>query len=152
MSFEIVFYLYSTSNHNCIIVLRLGEPIVFYLYSTSNHNLHPLPWWVLCIVFYLYSTSNHNTFFSYSSVSCIVFYLYSTSNHNWKADPAHAEPLYSIFILHQTTTCVSRGTEPTLLYSIFILHQTTTLAKWSSMRLKIVFYLYSTSNHNVYII
>ena len=35
---NIVFYLYSTSNHNWLLYLLSDLNIVFYLYSTSNHN------------------------------------------------------------------------------------------------------------------
>ena len=63
--------------------------IVFYLYSTSNHNLSLLLNLALQIVFYLYSTSNHNTTTRYISFLTIVFYLYSTSNHNMDV---HSQP------------------------------------------------------------
>ncbi len=36
----IVFYLYSTSNHNSLALFESAAKIVFYLYSTSNHNVY----------------------------------------------------------------------------------------------------------------
>ena len=101
---RIVFYLYSTSNHNCFHILSILLQIVFYLYSTSNHNLIELKELYEFIVFYLYSTSNHNSSESQSSMT----------------------GLYSIFILHQTTTTLVIWNIGDRLYSIFILHQTTT--------------------------
>ena len=78
--------------------------IVFYLYSTSNHN-KPKPLNILpLIVFYLYSTSNHNATEGGVITLGIVFYLYSTSNHNSEHVSKSTVILYSIFILHQTTT------------------------------------------------
>ena len=35
---SVVFYLYSTSNHNYPEILKEIADVVFYLYSTSNHN------------------------------------------------------------------------------------------------------------------
>ncbi len=57
----IVSYLFSTSNHNWSIRLKMSCPIVSYLFSTSNHNC-----WLgfvhqVGIVSYLFSTSNHNS-------------------------------------------------------------------------------------------
>ena len=40
-----------------------GLTIIFYLYSTSNHNLYQGEEITMLIVFYLYSTSNHNVYF-----------------------------------------------------------------------------------------
>ena len=56
----------------------------------------------------------------------IVFYLYSTSNHNQLLLTMAVTLLYSIFILHQTTTMENQQRRKLSLYSIFILHQTTT--------------------------
>ena len=63
-----------------------------------------------------------------NELSKIVFYLYSTSNHNDSMRQGRKTRLYSIFILHQTTTTADGGSTPPSLYSIFILHQTTTIS------------------------
>ena len=78
----IVFYLYSTSNHNYVEANDFDPEIVFYLYSTSNHNCRLELYSEAVIVFYLYSTSNHNYGWQLYLEGVIVFYLYSTSNHN----------------------------------------------------------------------
>ena len=125
-------------------------------------------------------------------MNTIVFYLYSTSNHNPIGTDTFHRPLYSIFILHQTTTLFNLILSTFQLYSIFILHQTTTRKyirtflincilslfyikpqhphighdeerncilslfyikpqqpKYLYIYSCIVFYLYSTSNHNL---
>ena len=102
--FHIVFYLYSTSNHNNYCARFQCEAIVFYLYSTSNHNPNEYKTKSIIIVFYLYSTSNHN-----SAISLAIFAILS-----------------SICILHQTTTKTDATLGVRVLSSICILHQTTT--------------------------
>ena len=106
---------------------ELPKRIVFYQYSTSNHNFYDFIPSRDVIVFYQYSTSNHNTTSRFNSKVEIVFYQYSTSNHNpfrWSPLPI---VLYSISILHQTTTRRGVPRHCWQLYSISILHQTTTV-------------------------
>ncbi len=122
---NIVFYLYSTSNHNSMTLYMKRESIVFYLYSTSNHNNHVLRPCALVIVFYLYSTSNHNR----RSIKVFSF------------------PLSFISILHQTTTTrlLACRVQNCLLSLFYIKPQLPTATIHDGA---IVFYLYSTSNHN----
>ena len=103
--------------------------------------------------------------------AAIVFYLYSTSNHNLYDYVRSCALLSFISILHHTTTRLERLTQTLKLSFISILHETTTAEKWVtaevhcllslfyikpqqprafSIASRIVFYLYSTSNHNVY--
>ena len=59
------------------------------------------------------------------------------------------QPLSFISILHQTTTCtITCGAVPYYLLSLFYIKPQRTLQEGEP--LDIVFYLYSTSNHNVY--
>ena len=60
----------------------------------------------------------------------VVLYLDSTSNHNCIFDYVKRRQLYFIWILHQTTTRLSRLISLIWLYFIWILHQTTTWFGW----------------------
>ena len=100
-SIGIVFYLYSTSNHNLGTAYYGGLAIVFYLYSTSNHNQTVEGSYNSSIVFYLYSTSNHNSDRYIRNPQIIVFYLYSTSNHN--LPDVHRLEFFIVFYLYSTS-------------------------------------------------
>ena len=188
----IVFYLYSTSNHNRRSHRSTRRGIVFYLYSTSNHNVGSGLSDGVTIVFYLYSTSNHNRNYGYKQYPSLSFIsiLHQTTTLTYSV--CGEQELSFISILHQTTTgadeeilssdcllslfyikpqlaCARRDKKK--LSFISILHQTTTSTS-RALRKKdcllslfyikpqqrpllndlfaIVFYLYSTSNHNVY--
>ena len=144
---------------NCLLSLFYIKPqqqssgwkfgfIVFYLFSTSNHNQCPSFLRHHQIVFYLFSTSNHNRGTTGKSNSRIVFYLFSTSNHNTSDVAIQQLQLSFISFLHQTTTdgqvhCMLHYCllslfyiKPQLLWFLFLHHT-------------IVFYLFSTSNHNL---
>ena len=143
---------------NCILSLFYIKPqLVWYNYKRSY------------IVFYLYSTSNHNSCYYHHDTLHIVFYLYSTSNHNLQLIDFPPMWLYSIFILHQTTTCLVRHllSFDCILSLFYIKPQLNTIFTGKGLDcilslfyIKpqlliffrrfyfIVFYLYSTSNHN----
>ena len=122
----VVFYLDSTSNHNCIAECIIISCVVFYLDSTSNHNLMGVMSIMPEVVFYLDSTSNHNPVTPNLPYSWLYFIwiLHQTTTACWNS--AVKRWLYFIWILHQTTTtCVKRSINH-VLYFIWILHQTTT--------------------------
>ena len=86
------------------VVRAMLRSIVFYLFSTSNHNASHRYTFIDGIVFYLFSTSNHNLHVSWHQSQKIVFYLFSTSNHNPLAVMSAPTLLSFISFLHQTTT------------------------------------------------
>ena len=104
----IVFYLFSTSNHNCVAVGKCRVPIVFYLFSTSNHNISAIVKYFILLSFisFLHQTTTVlllrlflmdcllSLFYikpqrigATSRARHIVFYLFSTSNHNSPSAP-----------------------------------------------------------------
>ena len=105
ISFEVVSYRNSTSNHNYILYLVLDDGVVSYRNSTSNHN-----------------RSDRVT-----PLHAVVSYRNSTSNHNRALTKCRSNVLYLIEILHQTTTEYETSASVQGLYLIEILHQTTTL-------------------------
>ena len=82
VSTQVALYLSSTSNHNCICLLRYWLLVALYLSSTSNHN------WRLI----------------HSPISRLryIFLLHQTTTV-WFAC-LHDKRLRYIFLLHQTTT------------------------------------------------
>ena len=108
--------------------------VVSYRNSTSNHNVKTATMILVMVVSYRNSTSNHNNFPSVYEDPAVVSYRNSTSNHNrasWDTEPI---PLYLIEILHQTTTVGRQTARHGVLYLIEILHQTTTLRTWQMKR------------------
>ena len=144
--------------------------VVYLLFSTSNHNsalatIHPYN-----VVYLLFSTSNHNPTGSHMCDGPVVYLLFSTSNHNRSTPSSDSTSLYIFSFLHQTTTPPMRAVNSTKLYIFSFLHQTTTV-RWMVRLIKrcisslfyikpqpqlkaknvftVVYLLFSTSNHNV---
>ena len=129
VSFEVVSYWNSTSNHNSLFRVIALVWVVSYWNSTSNHNnaqstnrkCHVVSYWNSTsnhnhrvgdphgrrVVSYWNSTSNHNRFAGWYSVRKVVSYWNSTSNHNRPPRWNIYTLLYLIEILHQTTTAVA---------------------------------------------
>ena len=88
--------------------LRQSLPITFtvvsYWNSTSNHNIWIFFFFGEIVVSYWNSTSNHNRRSDVSAVRIVVSYWNSTSNHNSRTTRRRNSKLYLIEILHQTTT------------------------------------------------
>ena len=145
----VVLYLCSTSNHNLwqstislnplfytfvlhqtTTIPRAAEAaVVLYLCSTSNHNLRTQNVLNNEVVLYLCSTSNHNCRSCCPSYPLVVLYLCSTSNHNHLAAYIIMAKLFYTFVLHQTTTTPTVGSQPPTLFYTFVLHQTTTKSR-----------------------
>ena len=100
--------------------------VVSYRNSTSNHNSATRCVATDGVVSYRNSTSNHNSASSASLRVVVVSYRNSTSNHNGGSRYSDWLELYLIEILHQTTTAPSTSFLVVQLYLIEILHQTTT--------------------------
>ena len=128
ISFEVVSYRNSTSNHNYWRGISVRISVVSYRNSTSNHNTPEKRTIALKVVSYRNSTSNHNDLERGQLPADVVSYRNSTSNHNKHAYESAQVLLYLIEILHQTTTNAEFSIDEELLYLIEILHQTTTLA------------------------
>ena len=164
----IVLYLFSTSNHNCVLCGLPWRWIVLYLFSTSNHN----QWQRLCgrsilsYTFFLHQTTTQRGLSSSShyclipffyikpqlcvyrkGMATIVLYLFSTSNHNSGELPAPDLRLSYTFFLHQTTTEVVKGESirNCLIPFFYIKPQHGMIPQYKYF---IVLYLFSTSNHN----
>ena len=104
LSYRVVSYRNSTSNHNYVHRSFLERKVVSYRNSTSNHNSAFAIKSATPVVSYRNSTSNHNgSAVSMSGVN-VVSYRNSTSNHNALAVAWSSAVLYLIEILHQTTT------------------------------------------------
>ena len=65
------------------IAVLLQRVVVYYRYSTSNHNVLSIETLLFHVVYYRYSTSNHNHARHSLIPTLVVYYRYSTSNHNW---------------------------------------------------------------------
>ena len=78
--------------------------VVSYRNSTSNHNYREAANPGGCVVSYRNSTSNHNTEACFIKRAEVVSYRNSTSNHNCTWFSRATTVLYLIEILHQTTT------------------------------------------------
>ena len=147
----------------------LSYRVVSYRNSTSNHNNARRQWRFQQVVSYRNSTSNHNGAVVRIFDEGVVSYRNSTSNHNNYVWDKMEYELYLIEILHQTTTDTGVVMFPPALYLIEILHQTTTLQKpvntfvgcilskfyikpqlfgFPPQRPYVVSYRNSTSNHN----
>ena len=135
-----IFILHQTTTAGWSLPLAWKLYSIFILHQTTTTDGTPVN--DTRIVFYLYSTSNHNPFSISSSRIEIVFYLYSTSNHNFLKEIINMQSLYSIFILHQTTTQGQGDGTDRGLYSIFILHQTTTNLCFSCLSLYCILSLF----------
>ena len=143
---QIVFYLFSTSNHNLLKCHSACEKIVFYLFSTSNHNFHRECKLLARIVFYLFSTSNHNPHVQPPWQAPIVFYLFSTSNHNLLPDSTISLQLSFISFLHQTTTPLQqRCWKPHCLLSLFYIKPQPSLAVARFLPLSFISFLHQTT-------
>ena len=95
------------------------------------------------------STSNHNPWRCPYRNREIVFYLCSTSNHNCRSPRLNPSLLSFISVLHQTTTITTSSvTCSYCLLSLFYIKPQPTAAPLPPWR--IVFYLCSTSNHNLH--
>ena len=149
ISFEVVSYRNSTSNHNHQAISELGKELylIEILHQTTTYGRQRVPQ-KCCIlskfyikpqqrvrhkighsvVSYRNSTSNHNRKARISVRDTVVSYRNSTSNHNPVSSTLPSGALYLIEILHQTTTISIPCVSITLLYLIEILHQTTTIA------------------------
>ena len=125
ISFEVVSYRNSTSNHNDLRSNRNVLTVVSYRNSTSNHNLLRLP----------------------MLNGAVVSYRNSTSNHNSVNGPLGQQGLYLIEILHQTTTAQAILFPPRccILSKFYIKPQRR--HDYSQFR-SVVSYRNSTSNHN----
>ena len=100
----VVSYRNSTSNHNLHQNRVQTQQVVSYRNSTSNHNWKSFIVCNLVVVSYRNSTSNHNLFCILFPVYRVVSYRNSTSNHNCHKECPRVVLLYLIEILHQTTT------------------------------------------------
>ena len=164
----VVFYLCSTSNHNCSLRWRsLGLlSFIFVLHQTTT--ILAISFSFFCCLLSLFYIKPQLTELDAKAYE-VVFYLCSTSNHNPGGVLSPLSLLSFIFVLHQTTTLWSSKSTDKWLSFIFVLHQTTT--QWPTLRLRqgcllslfyikpqlftkemilirVVFYLCSTSNHN----
>ena len=147
MRTSIVFYLFSTSNHNCLRLTILDARIVFYLFSTSNHNKYDslLLHSQLSFIFFLHQTTTKTLTSRRTRRLSFIFFLHQTTTPD-VADLMNVG-LSFIFFLHQTTTVPLPVSRPTncLLSFFYIKPQ---LSTSDASRRAIVFYLFSTSNHN----
>ena len=101
---QVVYHLVPTSNHNECGNFRADGPVVYHLVPTSNHNSHG----------------------QRPRSSAVVYHLVPTSNHNLVMEIGHADELFIILFLHQTTTVSHIFSVLRLLFIILFLHQTTT--------------------------
>ena len=169
-TFEVVYLLIPTSNHNSYPAYKAFELVVYLLIPTSNHNWRYPGYVGRYVVYLLIPTSNHNrpNAWPYPSPLFISWFLHQTTTR-WRA----ASPTPQLFIswfLHQTTTSEQRELRLLQLFISWFLHQTTTcrdaMRPWSrclsldsyikpqpsSNRRRsenVVYLLIPTSNHNV---
>ena len=145
---RVVFFTFSTSNHNYSHTRLLAVLVVFFTFSTSNHNRLYVNQKLQSVVFFTFSTSNHNPPASCSLPSVVVFFTFSTSNHNIAIVYNWTKKLYSLRFLHQTTTSVHSVKESMgcILYVFYIKPQ----QMWDVIKkADVVFFTFSTSNHNL---
>ena len=119
------FYIKPQQCSDCLISFE----VVSYRNSTSNHNSTRTTTRTSKVVSYRNSTSNHNSVLFAIEKGSVVSYRNSTSNHNTGTTFYMNASLYLIEILHQTTTRVQPYLPDLLLYLIEILHQTTTCGR-----------------------
>ncbi len=119
--------------------------ILFQFYIKPQHAGDVSPF--LRVVFYFNSTSNHNGGEMRTNMAVVVFYFNSTSNHNISPFKAGTLWLYSISILHQTTTfgACRQLQASCILFQFYIKPQ---LPSSHANGYDVVFYFNSTSNHN----
>ena len=101
---QVVYHLVPTSNHNECGNFRADGPVVYHLVPTSNHNSHGQRPRSSAVVYHLVPTSNHNGRGPFLSPPSVVYNLVPTSNHNLVMEIGHADELFIILFLHQTTT------------------------------------------------
>ncbi len=169
VSFEVVSYWNSTSNHNCTGCHSTPEALYLieilhqtttreygnhiedklYLIEILHQTTTPVvaPFEHFRVVSYWNSTSNHNLL--RESVNCwrVVSYWNSTSNHNPVSSNVFTPGLYLIEILHQTTTLWLREAYQLrcILLKFYIKPQHKPLTRDIP---GVVSYWNSTSNHN----
>ena len=115
----------------------------FYIKPQHTANVYNL----LYVVSYRNSTSNHNMSHWRATSQGVVSYRNSTSNHNAGTTTPNSALLYLIEILHQTTTihAICRIKKSCILSKFYIKPQ---LSRNQSLRVTVVSYRNSTSNHN----
>ena len=125
----------------------LSYKVVSYRNSTSNHN--PIGDHVTApsVVSYRNSTSNHNYGRRRKRQTRVVSYRNSTSNHNYNRAAVKNGRLYLIEILHQTTTHASAlvKKQRCILSKFYIKPQHVARLVFFTV---VVSYRNSTSNHN----
>ncbi len=166
---RIVFYLFSTSNHNCFTLPVLKSIIVFYLFSTSNHNLQSYLQILnkLSFISFLHQTTTEDvviigevrlsfisflhqttTFCGYDGhvTYCLLSLFYIKPQPPDGLEVLVVDCLLSLFYIKpQLTTSRNNGQWYCLLSLFYIKPQ---LSLYNTSPYSIVFYLFSTSNHN----
>ena len=112
LSYRVVSYRNSTSNHNRYSDWLETFFVVSYRNSTSNHNSGLITGALGQVVSYRNSTSNHNEANNALFRVLVVSYRNSTSNHNSAWSVSSPIVLYLIEILHQTTTIIFNLAHP----------------------------------------
>ncbi len=148
---EIVFYLYSTSNHNfgAIVPCFFQLSFIFILHQTTTLSKLAKRWVSLSFIFILHQTTTLLILLWILILLSFIFILHQTTTYTC-VDIVGLHCLLSLFYIkpqHETgegETCYN-----CLLSLFYIKPQHIWRAR---LLFSIVFYLYSTSNHNIFVI